>query len=208
MAADAQQPGALLRLRGSPESTTARSESCYQQQQSRDIKQMFALKREQRRAPAVLEAVRQRCSHIAATKADQVFNVICSQGRLRDVHLPCGCLTCTATDARTLLLTQSLTCIAAVSCRIMPVKQFTYKRGGGGRSDMGGGWHNAHETSATAGLAAYPSARREAERSAAMRGLIATLCCASIAVTRPSQVPGSDCQLIHLFIVSCTSEAE
>jgi len=107
---------------------------------------MFALKSEQRGAPAVLEAVRQRCSHIAATKADQVFNVICSQGRLRDVHLPCGCLTCTATDARTLLLTQSLTCIAAVSCRIMPVKQFTYKRGGGGRSNMGGGWHNAHET--------------------------------------------------------------
>ena len=145
LAADAQQPGALLRLRGSPESTTARSESCYQQQQSRDIKQMFALKREQRRAPAVLEAVRQRCSHIAATKADQVFNVICSQGRLRDVHLPCGCLTCTATDARTLLLTQSLTCIAAVSCRIMSVPQFAalHPRG---RSNLGGSWHNAHAT--------------------------------------------------------------
>ena len=32
--------------------------------------QMFALKRDQRGAPAVAEAVRQRCSHIAAT--DQV----------------------------------------------------------------------------------------------------------------------------------------
>ena len=181
----------MLHLRGSPENTTARSESCYQQQQSCDDKQMFALKREQRGAPAVVEAVRQRCSHIAATKAYQVFDVICSQGRLRDVHVPCGCLTCTATDARKLLLTQPFTCIAAVSCRTMSVKQFAaLQLGGGGRSNLGGGWHNAHETSATAGLAAYPSARREAERSAAiLRELIASLCCASMAGTRPSQVP-------------------
>ena len=93
---------------------------------------MFALKREQRGAPAVVEAVRQRCSHIAATKAYQVFDVICSQGRLRDVHVPCGCLTCTATDARKLLLTQPFTCIAAVSCRTMSVKQFAALQLGGG----------------------------------------------------------------------------
>ncbi len=56
----------------------------------------------------------------------------------------------------------------------MSVKQFAALQKGG-RSNMGGGWHNAHET-ATAGLAAYPSARREAETSAAiLRGLIATL---------------------------------
>ncbi len=64
---------------------------------------------------------------------------------------------------------------------------------------MGGGWHNAHET-ATAGLAAYPSARREAETSAAiLRGLIATLCCASMAATRPSQVRPIECN-VSLYI--------
>ncbi|KAA6418226.1 MAG: hypothetical protein FRX49_11735 [Trebouxia sp. A1-2] len=37
-----------------------------------DSHKMFALKRDQRGAPAVAEAVRQRCSHIAATEADQL----------------------------------------------------------------------------------------------------------------------------------------
>ncbi len=42
---------------------------------------MFALKQDQRGAPAVVEAVRQRCSHIAATK-DQVFDLICADLKL------------------------------------------------------------------------------------------------------------------------------
>ena len=94
----------------------------------------------QRGQPAVAEAVRHRCSHIAATKADQVFDVIFSQGRLRDVHLHCGSLTCTATDARKLLLTQLFTCIAAMSLPNHISRTVCGVTNAGG---VGGGWHNA-----------------------------------------------------------------
>ena len=44
---------------------------------------MFALKRDHRGTPAVVEAVRQSCSHFAATKADQDFDgdLCCSAGK-------------------------------------------------------------------------------------------------------------------------------
>ncbi len=123
----------------------------------------------------MVEAVRHRCSHIAATKADPVFDVICSQARLRDVHFPCGCLICAAIDARRLLLTQSFTCIAAMSCRIMAAKQFaalqTPGGGGGGAKQPGRG---LEQCPSTAGLAA-------------------------IAGTRPSQVPSPYQVFICLF---------
>ena len=50
---------------------------------------MFALKRDQRKAPAVAEAVRQRCSHIAATKADQAYGVICAVFKVERTRLQC-----------------------------------------------------------------------------------------------------------------------
>ncbi len=89
MATNADQPGALLHLRGAPDSTTARSEGCYQKQQSRADTQMLALKRDHRGTPAVVEAVRQRCSHFAATKADQVFDVICAVLQVKRMRLQC-----------------------------------------------------------------------------------------------------------------------
>ena len=135
---------------------------------------MFALKPEQRGAPAVVEAVRHRCSHIAATKAERVFDVICSQARLRDVHFPCGCLICAAIDARKLLLTQSFTCIAAMSCRISSktICGVTNTGGGGGGAKQPG--RGLEQCPSTAGLAA-------------------------IAGTRPSQVPSPYQVFICLF---------
>ena len=51
--------------------------------------QTYALKRDQQGAPAVVEAVRQRCSHIDATKADQLFEVICAVLKVERTRLQC-----------------------------------------------------------------------------------------------------------------------
>jgi len=50
---------------------------------------MFALKRDHRGTPAVVEAVRQSCSHFAATKADQDFDVICAVLQVKRTRLQC-----------------------------------------------------------------------------------------------------------------------
>ena len=89
LATHAHQPGALLHLRGSPGNTTARSVSCHQKQQPRADTHVFALNRDQRKAPAVAEAVRQRCSHIAATKADQAYGVMCAVSKVERTRLQC-----------------------------------------------------------------------------------------------------------------------
>ena len=60
---------------------------------------MFALKRDQRGAPAVAEAVRQRCSHVAATKADLAYGVIGAVLKVKRTRLAGDVSVCGTTSA-------------------------------------------------------------------------------------------------------------